>query len=84
MARITSNAGSTPVELETYDSGGDRRAVVLIHGWPLSGHAWRPQKSALEDAGYRVIAFDRRGFGESITMRSIALARAKACAALTA
>ena len=65
MARITSNAGSTPVELETYDSGGDGRAVVLIHGWPLSGHAWRPQKSALEDAGYRVIAFDRRGFGES-------------------
>jgi len=65
MSRITSNAGDTPVELETYDSGGDGRAVVLIHGWPLSGHAWRPQKSVLEDAGYRVIAFDRRGFGES-------------------
>ncbi len=65
MSRITSNAGTTPVELETYDSGGDGRPVVLIHGWPLSGHAWRPQKPALEDAGYRVIAFDRRGFGES-------------------
>lgn len=63
--RVTSHAGQTPVELETYDSGGDGRAVVLIHGWPLSGHSWRPQKAALEAEGYRVIAFDRRGFGDS-------------------
>ncbi len=63
--KVNSTAGSTPVGLETYDSGGDGRAVVLIHGWPLSGHAWRPQKEELEDAGYRVIAFDRRGYGES-------------------
>lgn len=65
MTRITSQAGTSPVDLETYDSGGDGRAIVLIHGWPLSGHAWRPQKAVLEDAGYRVIAYDRRGFGES-------------------
>lgn len=65
MSTITSNAGTSPVKLETYDSGGNGRPVVLIHGWPLNGHAWRPQKSVLEDAGYRVIAFDRRGFGES-------------------
>lgn len=63
--KIRSTAGTEPVELETYDSGGEGRPVVLIHGWPLSGHAWRPQKPALEDAGYRVIAFDRRGFGDS-------------------
>ncbi|MEO6653909.1 MAG: alpha/beta hydrolase [Ilumatobacteraceae bacterium] len=63
--KINSDAGSTPVGIETYDSGGDGRPVVLIHGWPLSGHAWRPQKQELEDAGYRVIAFDRRGFGDS-------------------
>lgn len=63
--KIESNAGSTPVGIETYDSGGDGRPVVLIHGWPLSGHAWRPQKQELEDAGYRVVAYDRRGFGES-------------------
>lgn len=65
MATVTSHAGTRPVDLETYDSGGDGRPVVLIHGWPLSGHAWRPQKSVLEDAGYRVIAYDRRGFGDS-------------------
>ncbi len=63
--KIESNAGSTPVGIETYDSGGDGRPVVLIHGWPLSGHAWRPQKQELEDVGYRVVAYDRRGFGES-------------------
>jgi len=63
--RVTSHAGAAPVELETYDSEGSGRAVVLVHGWPLNGHAWRPQKSALEDAGYRVVAYDRRGFGDS-------------------
>jgi non-heme chloroperoxidase len=65
MAKIPSNAGSTPIELEVYDSGGDGRPVVLVHGWPLSGHSWKPQKTLLENAGFRVIAYDRRGFGES-------------------
>lgn len=65
MSRIRSTAGPTPIELEVYDSGGDGRAVVLVHGWPLSGHSWKPQKVDLEAAGHRVISFDRRGFGES-------------------
>ena len=47
------------------DSGGDGRAVVLIHGWPLSGASWSKQVPALTDAGYRVVAYDRRGFGKS-------------------
>jgi len=38
---------------------------VLIHGWPLSGRSWENQVPALIDAGYRVITYDRRGFGES-------------------
>lgn len=41
------------------------QAVILIHGWPLSHRAWEPQMQTLADAGYRVIAYDRRGFGES-------------------
>ena len=41
------------------------RPVVLIHGWPLSGRSWEKQVPALVDAGYRVITYDRRGFGES-------------------
>ncbi len=47
------------------DSGGDGRPVVLIHGWPLSAQAWEPQVSVLQAAGYRVVAYDRRGFGRS-------------------
>jgi len=53
------------VRLHIDDSGGGGRPVVLIHGWPLSAQAWEPQVSALRAAGYRVVAYDRRGFGRS-------------------
>ena len=55
----------TPIRLYHEDSGGEGRPVVLIHGWPLSAEAWAAQVPALVDAGYRVIAYDRRGFGRS-------------------
>jgi pimeloyl-ACP methyl ester carboxylesterase len=51
--------------LSVFDSGGDGRPVVLIHGWPLSHVSWSAQTEALTDAGYRVVAYDRRGFGKS-------------------
>ena len=44
---------------------GDGPAVVLIHGWPLSADSWDDQALALADYGYRVISYDRRGFGRS-------------------
>ncbi len=44
---------------------GQGAPVVLIHGWPLSSDSWDPQAHALAEAGYRVIAYDRRGFGRS-------------------
>ena len=65
MTTIQSKAGSTPIDLHTTDSGGDGRPVVLIHGWPLSGDSWSAQRTALMEAGYRVITYDRRGFGRS-------------------
>ncbi|KNC19999.1 bromoperoxidase [Arthrobacter sp. RIT-PI-e] len=51
--------------LHVDDTGGTGRPVVLIHGWPLSGEAFKNQVPALEAAGYRVITYDRRGFGRS-------------------
>src|SRR5690606_5381539 len=54
-----------PVRLHIEDTGGSGRPVVLIHGWPLSAQAWAAQVPALEAAGYRVVAYDRRGFGRS-------------------
>ena len=53
------------VRLHIEDSGGDGRPVVLIHGWPLSAQAWALQVPVLRDAGYRVVTYDRRGFGQS-------------------
>jgi pimeloyl-ACP methyl ester carboxylesterase len=64
----SSSAGEAPadsVRLHVDDSGGTGRPVVLIHGWPLSAQAWEPQVSVLRAAGYRVVAYDRRGFGRS-------------------
>lgn len=57
--------GETPLQLYYEDSGGEGRPVVLIHGWPLSAEAWSAQVPALVGAGYRVVAYDRRGFGRS-------------------
>ena len=48
-----------------YEDHGAGRPVVLIHGWPLSSKSWEKQVPALIDAGYRVVAYDRRGFGNS-------------------
>lgn len=53
------------VRLHVEDSGGNGRPVILIHGWPLSAEAWKAQVPVLRDAGFRVITYDRRGFGRS-------------------
>jgi pimeloyl-ACP methyl ester carboxylesterase len=63
---MSSTPSASPrVRLHVEDSGGDGRPVVLIHGWPLSAASWKAQVGPLRDAGYRVIAYDRRGFGRS-------------------
>jgi pimeloyl-ACP methyl ester carboxylesterase len=48
-----------------YNDWGRGRAIVLIHGWPLSSAMWEYQATALAAEGYRVITYDRRGFGRS-------------------
>jgi non-heme chloroperoxidase len=55
---------SADIELY-YEDHGSGKPVVLIHGYPLSGASWERQVSALLDGGYRVITYDRRGFGKS-------------------
>ena len=65
MATVTvGTENSAPVELY-YEDHGSGRPVVLIHGWPVSGRSWENQVPALVEAGYRVITYDRRGFGKS-------------------
>lgn len=46
-------------------SWGEGRPVILTHGWPLNADMWDPQAMALAEAGFRAIAYDRRGFGRS-------------------
>ncbi len=48
-----------------YNDQGTGQPVVLIHGFPLDGASWEKQTDALLEAGYRVITYDRRGFGRS-------------------
>jgi non-heme chloroperoxidase len=48
-----------------YEDHGSGQPVVLIHGYPLNGRSWEKQQRVLLDAGYRVINYDRRGFGNS-------------------
>ena len=55
---------STSIHLY-YEDHGSGQPVVLIHGYPLSSASWEKQVPALLGAGYRVIAYDRRGFGKS-------------------
>ena len=65
MAKLSVGAENT-AEIELYyEDHGSGRPVVLIHGWPLSGRSWEPQVGPLVDAGFRVVTYDRRGFGWS-------------------
>jgi non-heme chloroperoxidase len=59
---IKANDGT---EIFVKDTGGAGRAVVLTHAWPLNADVWDYQAAALSKSGYRVITYDRRGFGRS-------------------
>lgn len=48
-----------------YEDFGSGQPIILIHGWPLSGKSWEMQIPVLLNLGYRVITYDRKGFGKS-------------------
>lgn len=48
-----------------YRDTGVGETVVFSHGWPLNSDVWERQVLALNEEGYRTIAYDRRGFGRS-------------------
>lgn len=48
-----------------YKQWGEGPPVILLHGWPLSADSWDDGALALAEAGFRAIAYDRRGFGRS-------------------
>jgi non-heme chloroperoxidase len=65
MPYITVGAENSAAIDLYYEDHGAGQPVVLIHGFPLSSSAWEKQIPVLLSAGYRTIAYDRRGFGKS-------------------
>jgi pimeloyl-ACP methyl ester carboxylesterase len=61
MLTITT-ADNTKLFVKDWGAG---RPVILMSGWPLSADSWDDQGMELAAAGYRAIAYDRRGFGRS-------------------
>ena len=55
---------SAPIDLY-YEDHGSGKPVVLIHGFPFNGATWEKETRALQNAGYRTITYDRRGYGNS-------------------
>jgi pimeloyl-ACP methyl ester carboxylesterase len=53
-----------PIDLAVYEKGSGP-AVIMSHGFPELAYSWRHQLAALADAGFRAIAIDQRGYGES-------------------
>jgi non-heme chloroperoxidase len=65
MAKVVvGQENGTDIEIY-YEDHGSGQPVVLIHGYPLDGHSWERQQRVLLQEGYRVISYDRRGFGAS-------------------
>jgi non-heme chloroperoxidase len=65
MPRVSvGTENSAPIEIH-YEDHGSGDPIVLIHGYPLDGNSWERQERVLLAEGYRVISYDRRGFGRS-------------------
>ena len=65
MPRITVGAeNNAPIEIH-YEDHGSGDPVVMVHGYPLDGNSWERQERELLARGFRVITYDRRGFGRS-------------------
>jgi non-heme chloroperoxidase len=65
MPRITvGTENSAAIEIH-YEDHGSGDPIVLIHGYPLDGNSWERQERVLLAGGYRVVSYDRRGFGRS-------------------
>ncbi len=48
-----------------YEDLGENNPIVFISGWPLTHSMWEYQMTPMREAGFRCIAYDRRGFGQS-------------------
>lgn len=66
LSTVTANAITTG-----YDDSGSGDPLVLVHGHPFDRSMWAPQVAEFSSAGWRVIAPDLRGYGESTVVRGV-------------
>jgi len=64
MPYLNCNSSNEPIQIY-YEDLGENNPVVFIHGWPLTHAMWEYQLTPMREAGFRCIAYDRRGFGKS-------------------
>jgi non-heme chloroperoxidase len=65
MPHVTvATENNAPIDIY-FEDHGSGQPIVLIHGYPLNGNSWERQERDLLAHGYRVISYDRRGFGRS-------------------
>ena len=64
QSRHFENIDSEGVKLMTL-LDGERRLVILLHGFPQCWYLWRNQIDAIAESGYQVAVPDQRGYGES-------------------
>ena len=62
LVRIAANNYEFRARLAGFADGEERPAVILLHGWPVTSAMWDPLIEPLVEAGYRVLAFDQRGY----------------------
>ncbi len=66
MSAFDSSFGTIDIEGGLHGiAGGSDETVVLLHGWPATSRSWRAVMPLLTEAGYRVLAVDTPGLGES-------------------
>lgn len=62
ITTTTVEANGLTFTADTGDASADGELVVFLHGFPHSRYSWRAEVAALDEAGYRVVAFDQRGY----------------------
>jgi pimeloyl-ACP methyl ester carboxylesterase len=79
LARADAGDGTLPVREHMVDAGygqfhvieqGAGPAVLFVHGFPDTAETWRSQMQAVAEAGYRAVALDMRGYGQSFAPES--------------
>ena len=66
LVRLDTKRGEFRARVAGFSAGEDRELVILLHGFPVTSAMWIDLIPVLANAGYRVIAFDQRGYSPQV------------------